>query len=371
MHTFITRFFSSRIGIITTGAVIGLLAVLLQHAGNPPNMGMCVACFERDIAGALGFHRAAAVQYLRPEIFAFVLGSFAVSLVSGEFRPRGGSAPLVRFFLGLFAMIGALAFLGCPWRALLRLSAGDFNAVTGIAGLAGGIGAGVFFLASGYNPGRSGMTRTAAGLIFPLLMTALLFLRFLRPSFGPDAAVFSSVAGPGSLHAPLWLSLGSGLLTGVLGQRSRFCMVGAFRNVFVMRDWGLMSGAAALVVSATVMNIIFNTYHAGIAGRPVAHSSHLWNFLGMSLAGLSCALAGGCPGRQLFLAGEGDCDAAVFVLGMIAGAGVSHNFMLAGRPDAVVEGVVRTGGLTAAGMFSVVIGLAFCLYIGWSMRETE
>ena len=38
-------------------------------------MGICVACFERDIAGAIGLHRAAVVQYIRPEIIGFVLGS--------------------------------------------------------------------------------------------------------------------------------------------------------------------------------------------------------------------------------------------------------------------------------------------------------
>ena len=57
----LTRFFASRWSIILAGAVIGLLAPLLQKLGNPPNMGICVACFERDIAGALGLHRAAVV----------------------------------------------------------------------------------------------------------------------------------------------------------------------------------------------------------------------------------------------------------------------------------------------------------------------
>ncbi|MEQ8213770.1 MAG: YedE-related selenium metabolism membrane protein, partial [Smithellaceae bacterium] len=64
--------FSSRIGIITVGAIIGVFAALLQYFGNPANMGICVACFERDIAGALGLHRAEVVQYMRPEIMGFV-----------------------------------------------------------------------------------------------------------------------------------------------------------------------------------------------------------------------------------------------------------------------------------------------------------
>jgi len=79
----------------------------------------------------------------------------------------------------------------------------------------------------------------------------------------------------------------------------------------------------------------------------------------MTLAGLAFALAGGCPGRQLFLAGEGDGDAAVFVFGMIFGAGISHNFGLASTP----------AGLGPYGIPGLVVGLAICLFIGFTMRK--
>ena len=52
------NYFSTRWGIIGVGAFIGVMAALLQKLGNPGNMGICVACFERDIAGAIGLHRA-------------------------------------------------------------------------------------------------------------------------------------------------------------------------------------------------------------------------------------------------------------------------------------------------------------------------
>ncbi len=119
------NFLASRRGIIFVGGVIGILAAFLQKLGNPGNMGICVACFERDIAGGLGLHRAPIVQYVRPEIIGLVLGAFIAAYLFKEFKPRSGSAPLVRFILGAFAMIGALVFLGCPWRALLRLAGGD------------------------------------------------------------------------------------------------------------------------------------------------------------------------------------------------------------------------------------------------------
>ncbi len=72
-------FFASTLGIVATGAIIGIIAIALQLLGNPGNMGVCVACFERDIAGALGLHHAAVVQYLRPEILGMGLGAFAAA----------------------------------------------------------------------------------------------------------------------------------------------------------------------------------------------------------------------------------------------------------------------------------------------------
>ncbi|MFP4573005.1 MAG: YedE family putative selenium transporter, partial [Desulfobacterales bacterium] len=147
--------FAAKWGIVAVGAAIGIIAALLQYLGNPGNMGICVACFERDIAGAVGLHRAEVVQYLRPEMVGFVLGSLAAALVFREFKPRGGSAPIVRFVLGMFAMIGALVFLGCPWRAMLRLAGGDGNAVLGIIGLVAGIWIGTLFLKKGYSLGRT------------------------------------------------------------------------------------------------------------------------------------------------------------------------------------------------------------------------
>ena len=88
--------FAGRWGIIGVGIIIGILAPLLQKLGNPGNMGICVACFERDIAGALGLHRAAVVQFVRPEIIGFVLGAMVAAYLFREFRPRAGSAPSAR-----------------------------------------------------------------------------------------------------------------------------------------------------------------------------------------------------------------------------------------------------------------------------------
>ena len=97
--------------------------------------------------------------------------------------------------------------------------------------------------------------------------------------------------------------------------------------------------------------------------QPVAHSQHLWSFLGMALAGWGSILLGGCPLRQLILAGEGNGDAAVTVLGMIVGAAIAHNFGLAGNPDSVVDGTYQVGGIGTAGMIAVVTGFVVLLVV--------
>ena len=361
----VLRFLTSRWGPIITGTVIGILAPVLVMLGNPGNMGICVVCFTRDISGALGLHHAGVVQYIRPEIIGFVLGALAAALAFKEFKPRTGSAPLVRFLLGMFAVFGALVFLGCPWRAYLRLAGGDWNAIFGILGLAGGIGLGIVFLRMGFSLGRSRPAPKGVGWVMPAIMVTLLVFLIVIPQFGRDAGgnptgpIFSSTAGPGSQHAPLIISLAAGLFIGFLAQRSRFCTVGALRDMIMMKDSHLLNGVIALMVVAFITNLALGQFHPGFADQPVAQTNGWWNFGGMVLAGLAFTLAGGCPGRQLFLAGEGDGDSAIFVAGMLVGAGFAHNFSIASSP----------AGPAVFGPITVIAGLVICVIIGLTMRE--
>ncbi len=360
------RVLSSRWGPVITGVVVGVLAPVLVKLGNPGNMGVCVACFTRDVAGALGLHRAAAVQYIRPEIIGFVLGSLVAALLFHEFKPRTGSSPLLRFVLGMLAAIGALVFLGCPWRALLRLSGGDWNAIAGLLGLVGGILLGIVFLRMGYSLGRSRPAPAALGWVMPVLMLMLLGLLLLAPLFGrvdgkPTGPIFFSASGPGSQHANLFIALAAGLLIGFLAQRSRFCTVGALRDLFLLRDAHLFSGVVALVITAFLTNLALGQFNPGFTGQPVAHTDGLWNFGGMALAGLAFTLAGGCPGRQLFLSGEGDADAALFGLGLIVGAAFAHNFNTASS----------AAGPGPYGPIAVIAGIIACVAIGLSTREPQ
>jgi YedE family putative selenium metabolism protein len=196
----------------------------------------------------------------------------------------------------------------------------------------------------------------------PAVMAGFLVLMLMFPQVDgePQSGVlFYSIKGPGAMHAPLLISLAAGLLIGVLAQRSRFCTMGAFRDFLLFRQMHLLTGVIALLVTAGIVNAILGQFNMGFEKQPVAHTLHLWNFAGMALAGLAFALAGGCPGRQLFMAGEGDGDAAIFVFGMIVGAGFAHNFGLASSP----------AGVGPHGIAAVIVGFIVCLAIGMSMRK--
>ena len=126
--------FDSKKKLGIAGVVMGLVAATLAYFGNPANMAICIACFVRDTAGALGLHSAEPVQYARPEIIGIVLGAFIISIATKEYRATAGSSTIVRFVLGMILVIGALVFLGCPLRMVIRMSAGDLNAWVALIG---------------------------------------------------------------------------------------------------------------------------------------------------------------------------------------------------------------------------------------------
>ena len=345
--------------VLAAGVAVGLAALALTVLGNPGNMGFCIACFERDIAGAVGLHSAAKVQYVRPEIIGLVLGAFAMSLIGREFRPRVGSSPATRFVLGAFVMIGALVFLGCPLRMVLRLGGGDLNAVVGLLGFVLGICIGIVFLRRGFDLKRSYPARTLEGTTLPAVMTGLLLLVLLVPSVLPF-----STEGPGSKHAPFFIALVIAVVVGALAQKSRLCMVGGIRDTIMLRDAHLLWGFIAIFAVVLAGNLILGNFKLGFDLQPIAHSSHLWNLLGMVLVGWGSVLLGGCPLRQLILAGSGNGDSAVTVFGMIVGAAFAHNFALAGNPDALNDAKeLVVGGIGTNGKIAVAVGFVVLLAI--------
>lgn len=342
--------------LIIAGSIFGVLAVGLVALGNPANMGFCIACFYRDLAGSLGLHSAGVVQYARPEIMGLILGSFVISLIKGEFKSRGGSSPVLRFIIAFFVMIGALVFLGCPFRMILRLAGGDLNALVALFGFASGIGVGGILLNKGFSLGRSYPQARAEGTAFSAAALVMVVIAFFLPML-----LKASTTGPGSQHAPILISLAAGLVVGSLAQRTRLCMAGGIRDLFLFKDPTLLLGSAAVLVVALILNLATGSFKLGFTGQPIAHTQWLWNFLGMGLVGYGSVLLGGCPLRQTILAGEGNSDSAVTVLGFLAGAAVSHNFGLASSGQ----------GATTAGKIATLVGFAVITLIALAVMKKQ
>ena len=87
-----------------------------------------------------------------------------------------------RQVLGGFVMVGALAFLGCPLRMVLRLAGGDLNALVGLMGFIIGILLGIVFLKKGFSLKRSYDVGKGEGAVLPAVMVVLLVLFLAVPA---------------------------------------------------------------------------------------------------------------------------------------------------------------------------------------------
>lgn len=348
------------------GVLCGLVAACLAYFGNPANMAFCIACFIRDTAGALGMHQAQAVMYARPEIIGLVLGAFLISIATKEYRSTAGSAPMIRFLLGMIIMIGSLIFLGCPLRMVIRMSAGDLNAWVALIGFIFGVATGVLALKKGFSLGRAYVTNTASGAILPVITVGILIL------LTATDLLKVSESGPGSMHAPVIASLAGGLLFGALAQKSRMCFAGGIRDVILMKNFDLLTVVGSLFVVMLIYNVATGGFVLGFdTPGVIAHSDHLWNILGMYAVGFAAVLAGGCPLRQLILAGQGSSDSAVTVLGMFAGAALCHNLGLASSGtslDPETKELVA-GAVTTNGKVALIICIITCFLIAFASKR--
>lgn len=351
--------------VILTGLLIGIAGVVLMLLGNPGNMGFCIACFLRDTAGALKLHTAPVVQYARPEIMGLILGSFIISLITKEFKPQGGSSPMLRFILGMILMISALVFLGCPLRMVLRMAAGDLSAWVGLVGFILGVYIGTLFLKRGFSLGRSKTQPKLNAYALPVFQIVL----FIMLVAGSGLLAFSE-KGPGSMHANIWVSMLIALVLGALAQRARLCQAGGFRDIFLIHDFQLFWGGVAIFVGALIVNLIAGNFEF-VAYGPIAHKAHLWNFLPMVGVGLASVLLGGCPMRQLILTGTGNFDSAITVIGMTIGAAFAHNWGLASGPHSLDEAGNLVGGPTANGKIATIVCLVLLVIIGMTKRPTQ
>jgi YedE family putative selenium metabolism protein len=334
---------SDALWLAAAGTVTGVGSAFLTRLGNPVDGGISIACFLRDGAGALGLHQVIEFSFFRPEIMAIAFGAFVSALIRGKVEPTGGSSGFTRFAIGVVLSFGVFAFIGCPMRVGLRLAGGDPAALAGLAGLIAGVGAGTAFLARGFSLGKSRPVARSNGYLFLAVLALFLVIAIVKPAF---------LTVSGERHAPFLASLCIGVVVGVLGQQSKLCFVGGFRNFFLIGDTTLLVGFGALVVSAAAATMALGQAHWGV--HIIGSSDIIWSFLALSVVGMASVFLGGCPFRQLVLAGQGSGDGAMALLGMGAGAAIAYNYGLA----------FSAGSLDAAGRIAVLGGLGALLVLG-------
>ncbi len=325
---------------------VGVLAAALVQNGNPGNMGLCGACFLRDTAGAVGLISGSGPKIFRPELLGLVLGALGLGLARRRYVARSGSFAVTRFSLGVLMAFGTMVFLGCPFRMLQRLGGGDLNAAAGLAGFVVGVGGATLFEKRGYSVGKTAPAPAVVGLWAPITLGGL-FACYL---------VGNILAGPaagdrgGPAHAPWAIALGLATVAGVVLSLTGFCAISAVRQLF-RPGKGMLVAALLLVAGYTTTMLAAGSFRFGAEGQPVAHQDALWNALSLALVGITGAFAGGCPVRQLVMAGEGNGDAWVTCVGLLTGGALAHNLQITST----------AAGPTPAGRFVTAVGIALVL----------
>ncbi len=347
---------SRHTGIIAlTGILFGVVGVGLSYLGNPANSGLCISCFMENSAGALGLHANERMQYLRPELPGFILGALVAALLGREFRARGGNRAMPFFLSGFFLIVGSSVFVGCPIKLLLRLAAGDWTSLAGVAGLLAGVYLGSRGIRAGQGIVPAGMGNSFAAWFVPVLAILATLAIWLPPEF-----MASSVTGSAARRAPVLASFGLAALLGGLAQRSRFCITGALRDLVLLgRRSRLPLGLLLMVAAAFATNLVAGSFRSDFYGQPGAHQEYLWSFAGMALVGWLSVLIGGCPFRQMVKAGQGDLDSSMAVFGMLFAGGLVQSWNI----------TASASGVPYYGKIAVLCGFFFLFLMNIFFRD--
>ena len=249
-----------------------------------------------------------------------LFGGLAAALLSREFAvrvpPRG---ELVKGGLGGLAMgAGAMLALGCNiggfFSATSALSLSGFGMMLGL-----GVGA---FLAIRYlmwevahrptwSMGRGRVLAAARReksrqpMVGVVILAALVLLPFLYARTG---------------YAPQGIFLLFGAAFGMIFQRSRFCLVRAFREPFLSGNAEHTRAAALALIVCTLGFAILKFTDLKDKSEWVFPSAGAGALVGGLLFGIGMTLAGGCGAGSIWRAGEGQLKLWIAIAGFALAA---------------------------------------------------
>lgn len=365
------------------GILLGALNICLFVVAKPWGGSGSYANWGQRLYSALGlFGIGVADSFVIYGLLGLLtlLGAFAGALLAREFSIRIPPAgEMVKGLLGGILMaIGATLAKGC--------SIGGF--FSGWAALSGGaviltlgLGIGTYIALRyllwemeklpGLSSGRS-MTllaaKDASGWWQPVL-GALVF-------FGSILAVVI-IYGDKSItvnKAFMWFGI-IGLLLGLVCQRSRFCIVRAFREPFMTGE-----SAATLGVSAGLAVGIFGfaiIKYMGVrpAGMFVFPNFWLRGLVGGVIFGVGMTIAGGCAVGTLWRAGEGQVKLWLSAIGFLLMAPISGKFLVPAFVKALPDWAKKELflpdtwlGYGGAIVLLLVMLLGWCVFAKWNER---
>jgi uncharacterized membrane protein YedE/YeeE len=294
-------------------------------------------------------------------------GGFAAALLSREFAIRVPSrGELVKGLVaGLFLGAGAMLALGCNIGGFF--SATSALSLSGLVMMLGlGIGAivGLRYLlwemehrpAWSAGRGRAFLSPAAGGSRQPLAGVLVVALLLAAP-------FVYSAAGYGARG--LFLVFGAAF--GFVLQRSRFCLVRAFREPFMTGDAEHTRAAALAIVVSTLGFAILKFADLKDRGDSVLPSAGIGALSGGVLFGIGMVLAGGCGAGAVWRAGEGQVKLWATLLTFALGASLMRLVLVrTGFAQQLGAAVFLPSSVGWAGALGIVIALM----VGWAAFAT-
>jgi len=297
-----------------------------------------------------------------------LLGGLTAALLAREFAvrvpPRGEAVKGLGG--GLLMGIGAILAFGCNiggfFSAVSALSLAGFGMMVGL-GLGAFVGLRYLLWEMERRPhwssGRARVYGAPADgassrqpLIGLVLAAVLLGLPFLYARTG--------------YHAQ-GIFLLFGVVFGVIFQRSRFCLVRAFREPFMTGD-GEHTRAAALALAVSTLGFaVLKFADLKDKGDWVFPAAGVGALAGGTLFGVGMTLAGGCGAGSIWRAGEGQVKLWLALVGFALGAAVTRLVL---APSGALQKLGWAVFLPGALGWGLALVLTLAVLAAWALLAT-
>ena len=310
-----------------------------------------------------------------------LFGGLSAALLSREFGIRAApNRELVKGALGGLMMgWGAMLAFGCNIGGFFSASSAlSLSGLAMMAGLLGGV-----YLASRYLIRENARVISEGRLPFASTCEAPRQIAPASPQYTlqpvSGALVLAALFAAGFFYrqagyAPQAVFLLFGAALGIVLQRSRFCLVRAFREPFMSGESEHTRAAALALLLSMLGFTILKSTDLKDAGEWVFPSFWLGALLGGSVFGIGMVIAGGCGAGSIWRAGEGHIKLWVAVLFFALGAAMMRLFLtkteLIARLGSAVflPNLVGWGGALSA---VVVIMALWYLISGWNEQRKQ